>query len=681
MLVGPAGTGKTFTLDAVRAVYEAAGYRVIGAAPLARAAHELEQGAHIPAFTLHRLMGSWGRGFDLPDQRTLLVVDEAAMAGTRDLDAVVHATAWRGSAGPACWRSPPTSRSHRRGRIRRARPRCRALTIAELTENRRQTHQWERDALERTPRRPRRQSSLRLPDQRTRRHSGRLHNNDHRSDRPVVRRERHGFDPVLLAGTNATMNALNTAARDHHRTRDDSATTQAPGTASRWPVGERIVLRTNDYQATAVDGTPTPLLNGAHRHSHRQPQQTECMARLDHTDIDVPIPGGYIAAGGVDYGYALTSHRAQGGTGTSPLPSAPMACIEKPGTSCSPVGVTRTGSWLTQAEVDTIDPDLARHDSALRLPSEQPDDLDAELNRDVSTNSRAKTLALTDDPHADLISRLAAATPPSNARRIRHQRTPTQSRRAMAIVGTSPPTAHEVDRTILTTIADDIAVGQTVKPADRNNLGIVTAIDETAGTANVAFVSVDGRHAERRFRWDEIAIIEPRRPAKRPLTGEASAAIRTIVGEHEQTIDRWNSILAEHNVAPDDAHIYTRAVDVHVDRAAARLAAEQPAWLTRTLGSRPTAPSAAQVWDDAVRDIATYRARHAVMSTDTPFGPAPSESTLTAEWMEASESLAAASMWLDDYTPARSVPMAKRNSTQLAERRGELDAYPCQCTA
>lgn len=38
VLVGPAGTGKTFVFDAVRAAYEAAGYQVVGAAPSARAA-------------------------------------------------------------------------------------------------------------------------------------------------------------------------------------------------------------------------------------------------------------------------------------------------------------------------------------------------------------------------------------------------------------------------------------------------------------------------------------------------------------------------------------------------------------------------------------------------------------------------------------------------------------------
>jgi len=38
VLIGPAGTGKTYTLAVVREAYEAAGFRLIGAAPSARAA-------------------------------------------------------------------------------------------------------------------------------------------------------------------------------------------------------------------------------------------------------------------------------------------------------------------------------------------------------------------------------------------------------------------------------------------------------------------------------------------------------------------------------------------------------------------------------------------------------------------------------------------------------------------
>ena len=84
-MVGRAGTGKTHTLGTLRAVYESAGWTVIGLAPSARAAR-----------------GAAGRiGDRVDDDRpaprrathhhatTIVVVDEAAMAGTRDLAAII----------------------------------------------------------------------------------------------------------------------------------------------------------------------------------------------------------------------------------------------------------------------------------------------------------------------------------------------------------------------------------------------------------------------------------------------------------------------------------------------------------------------------------------------------------------------------------------------------------------
>ncbi len=81
VMVGRAGTGKTHTLGTLRTVYETAGWNVIGLAPAARAARELQDGAEITSTTIAR---------HLVEQRditatTLVVVDEAAMAGSRDV--------------------------------------------------------------------------------------------------------------------------------------------------------------------------------------------------------------------------------------------------------------------------------------------------------------------------------------------------------------------------------------------------------------------------------------------------------------------------------------------------------------------------------------------------------------------------------------------------------------------
>jgi conjugative relaxase-like TrwC/TraI family protein len=87
-LVGPAGTGKSRSLSAARAAWESAGYRVVGLAPSARAAAVLGEEAGIASDTLAKALGELDRGRAL-GPRTVVVVDEASMASTADLAALV----------------------------------------------------------------------------------------------------------------------------------------------------------------------------------------------------------------------------------------------------------------------------------------------------------------------------------------------------------------------------------------------------------------------------------------------------------------------------------------------------------------------------------------------------------------------------------------------------------------
>src|SRR5580658_2564887 len=87
VVVGRAGAGKTFALDGARAVWEAAGHPVVGTALAARAAAELQAGAGIPSTTVDRLLADLERPGPTSGlaYRSVVVVDEAAMVGTRKL--------------------------------------------------------------------------------------------------------------------------------------------------------------------------------------------------------------------------------------------------------------------------------------------------------------------------------------------------------------------------------------------------------------------------------------------------------------------------------------------------------------------------------------------------------------------------------------------------------------------
>ncbi len=102
---GMAGAGKTTMLAAARDVWEAQGYRVIGASLAAVAAKNLENEAGIKSFTIAKLIyeidkleTQWGRGKAHPlDSKTVLVIDEAGMVGTRQMARLIDETDRQGA--------------------------------------------------------------------------------------------------------------------------------------------------------------------------------------------------------------------------------------------------------------------------------------------------------------------------------------------------------------------------------------------------------------------------------------------------------------------------------------------------------------------------------------------------------------------------------------------------------
>jgi conjugative relaxase-like TrwC/TraI family protein len=145
LLIAAAGTGKTFCLDAARDAWSRAGYRVVGAALAATAAAQLQTQAAIPSDTLALRSIQLAEGTIQLDTRTVVVVDEAAMAGTRLLVPILDA-ANAASAKVVLVGDPRQLNAIGAGGLLAGLER-RLPTVA-LTSNRRQHEQWERDALE-----------------------------------------------------------------------------------------------------------------------------------------------------------------------------------------------------------------------------------------------------------------------------------------------------------------------------------------------------------------------------------------------------------------------------------------------------------------------------------------------------------------------------------------------------
>lgn len=101
--IGPAGAGKTTAMAAFARAVQMAGGRVLGLAPSAAAAAVLGEELGVEAETLHKLLHAHDGAAEVSehlsiDGRTVLLVDEAGMAGTPELDRLLSLAARHGAA-------------------------------------------------------------------------------------------------------------------------------------------------------------------------------------------------------------------------------------------------------------------------------------------------------------------------------------------------------------------------------------------------------------------------------------------------------------------------------------------------------------------------------------------------------------------------------------------------------
>jgi conjugative relaxase-like TrwC/TraI family protein len=88
--IGRPGTGKTFTMTAARHLWEAHGWRVLGAAVKGTAAQHLAAETGIRSETIAYHLTAAAHGHTTLDARTILIVDEATTLSDRDLAALLH---------------------------------------------------------------------------------------------------------------------------------------------------------------------------------------------------------------------------------------------------------------------------------------------------------------------------------------------------------------------------------------------------------------------------------------------------------------------------------------------------------------------------------------------------------------------------------------------------------------
>ncbi|HUB16055.1 MAG TPA: Ti-type conjugative transfer relaxase TraA, partial [Acetobacteraceae bacterium] len=143
VVVGYAGTGKSTMLGEARAAWEAEGYQVRGAALSGIAAQQLEGGAGIASRTVHSLLFQWEQGREALTDRDVLVVDEAGMIGSRQMERLLSA-AQRSGAKVVLVGDPEQLQAIEAGAAFRAI--AERVGAAEITEVRRQREAWQQVA-------------------------------------------------------------------------------------------------------------------------------------------------------------------------------------------------------------------------------------------------------------------------------------------------------------------------------------------------------------------------------------------------------------------------------------------------------------------------------------------------------------------------------------------------------
>lgn len=302
VLVAAAGTGKTFSLDAAREAWQRSSYRVIGCALAASSAHELEAGSGIPSSTIAKLSLDLERDRQWLDRRTVLVIDEAGMVGTRTLAPLLRTAVTSGAKvvlGGDPKQLPEIKTGGVLASLERRHP------ILTLTENRRQQDIVEREALD----------QLRSGDVERAMRSLREHgdvvtapNAEAVRDGMVgdwIRHRNDGRTALMMARRNADVDDLNRRARRLVAAAGGLSGKPIVVAGRPFQVGDQVVCTRNDYPNGVRNGTVGQITAIDHRTTTVTIATEEGDRVLGHD---------YLAGGWMRHGYAVTVHKAQGRT-------------------------------------------------------------------------------------------------------------------------------------------------------------------------------------------------------------------------------------------------------------------------------------------------------------------------------------------------------------------------------
>ncbi|CUU60762.1 conjugative relaxase domain-containing protein, TrwC/TraI family [Parafrankia irregularis] len=388
VLIGPAGAGKTTTMRAVVQAWQAAGREVLALAPSQVAAAVLAEsiGGGVRAENTAKWLYETttpGRGGPAWELRpgTLVLVDEASLAGTLALDRIVAQAAAVGAAVRFIGDHRQLDAVQAGGALRLL---ATDTSVAELAEVRRFTAEWEGPASLR----------LRAGDTAvigTYIDHGRVVDGD-RETLLTTMLTRWATDTaagkrsLLIAADRDTVTELNARARAYRLSRGEvsaSGVTLPDGTTAG--LGDVIVTRRNDRTLVARGGRDFVKNRDVWIVTQVHADGALTVTHTDHEGT-LTLPASYVATA-VELGYASTAHGAQGIT----VDTSRVLVTEADSASYLYVSLTR-GRATNEAYVvvhPLVDIDA---DHAAPLPRDVRAVLGTVLSRDSGQRSATETL-------------------------------------------------------------------------------------------------------------------------------------------------------------------------------------------------------------------------------------------------------------------------------------------------
>jgi conjugative relaxase-like TrwC/TraI family protein len=602
LVVGRAGTGKTFTLGMTRHAWQLDGYRPLAAAPTGIATVSLEGEGFEEVATCDRLLADLDRGREPLDGRTVLVVDEAGMLGSRKLARLLEHAERAGAKVVLVGDDRQLAAIDAGGGFRALRLR---LGASELVENRRQQQAWEREALELV------RSGL-VEDAVA---AYRAHNRVVAAEsKPAAtlallqdwwqawqEAERDpAQDVIVLAGRRAEVDRLNAACQQLLAAQGRLDPDRLQLEDLQLAVGDRVVCGRNAIaQLGVANGTRGTV-------SALDPDARTLTLRIDAKEArEVTLPGWYLDGRGrgernrrVDLAYATTGHRAQGLTRW-------RALVRLTG--------TEDVNWLY------VQLSRARHETTLYpvvgpepqgpveldLPDREPGDGYAQLAQALS---RVGDQGLAIDTSSSL-----------DLRRLSTAELRTERDRLRALLDQAPrDRARELARATARRADADQALAQAICPAD------------PPARPAAGMLRRPGRGDRQATTMRELAVQLATQQANRAADRERE------LRHHQQARAGWLETHAHLGPA------YRRVVrELAWQRRAHGLAAEheQPGWLREELGPVPESTRGRRAWRQAAAAIIDYRASYQVSDPERALRPPPRDPAQRAAYRDVQQAI------------------------------------------